>query len=635
MPLLESIHSPQDLKKLTLPQLTALAAEVRGFMVKSVAVTGGHLASSLGAVDLTVALYRVFSPPVDKIIWDVGHQAYAHKILTGRRRRFVRLRQWGGLSGFPNRAESPYDILTCGHSSTSISAGLGLARGRDRQHRKHRVVAVIGDGSLSNGLALEGLNDAGRSRSDLLVILNDNTMSISAPVGGLSNYLNRIITGTLYNAWKPRFENLIKSIPGVGAAALKLANFLEEAAKGLVAPGMLFEELGFRYFGPVNGHDLGELIPTLERVRNLAGPILLHVQTQKGKGYAPAEKNPVGFHGTPAFDSVSGERQGGGGFTFSQAFAQALLPAARRNPKVVAVVAAMTAGTALEEFAKQLPAQFFDVGIAEGHAVTMAGGLAASGMRPVVAVYSTFLQRAYDQIFHDVCLQNLPVVFAVDRAGLVGEDGPTHHGVFDLAYLRHLPNMTVLAPSSAGDLAGMLRWALRAPGPVALRYPRGLAAPGTPPAGRSVILPGRARLLRKGQDLAILALGPLVGAAMEAAARLRALKIDVAVVDARSVKPLDEALIRRLASSTRALLTVEDHALAGGFGSAVLEFLESAGLLVGVAVVRLGLPDRFVEQGSIAQLQAKYGLTAAGIEKSAQALLRLKKQPAAGARTHP
>jgi 1-deoxy-D-xylulose-5-phosphate synthase len=626
MPLLESIRSPRDLKKLSLPQLEALAGEVRTFMVRAVAATGGHLASSLGAVDLTVALYKVFSPPADQIIWDVGHQAYAHKILTGRRQQFAHLRQFGGLSGFPKREESPYDILTCGHASTSISAALGLARARDRQHKKHRVVAVIGDGSISNGLALEGLNDAGRSRSDLLVILNDNRMSISAPVGGLSNYLNRIITGTLYNAWKPRFENLIKAIPGVGAAALKLTYFLEEAAKGLVAPGMLFEELGFRYFGPVNGHNLGELIPMLERVQTISGPILLHVQTQKGKGYGPAEKNPVGFHGTPSFDAATGERQLGKGFSFSQVFARALLGEARRNPKVVAVVAAMTAGTGLEEFSQKLPQQFFDVGIAEGHAVTMAGGLAAAGLRPVVAVYSTFLQRAYDQIFHDVCLQNLPVIFALDRAGLVGEDGPTHHGVFDLAYLRHLPNMTILAPSNAKELAGMLKGALRSPGPVALRYPRALASAKALPPARSAILPGRARLLKKGKDLTILALGPLVTQALEAAARLRQRKIEATVVDARSVKPLDEALIRRLVVATHAILTVEDHALAGGFGSAVLEFLQAAGLLSQVTLERVGLPDQFIEQGTIAQLRQKYGLTAEGIEKQCIVLMKIKQR---------
>jgi 1-deoxy-D-xylulose-5-phosphate synthase len=624
MPILESIQSPRDLKKLSLPELELLAAEVRDFMVRAVAATGGHLASSLGAVDLTVALYRFFSPPVDQVIWDVGHQAYAHKILTGRREQFAQLRQFGGLSGFPKREESPFDVLTSGHSSTSISAALGLARGRDRLRRKHRVVAVIGDGSISNGLALEGLNDAGRSRTDLLVILNDNRMSISAPVGGLANYLNRIITGTLYNTWKPRVESLIKAIPGVGAAALKLTYFFEEAAKGLVTPGMLFEELGFRYFGPVDGHDLSELIPLLERVRALSGPILLHVQTQKGKGYAPAEKNPVGFHGTPKFDAASGERQRGSGFTFSQAFAQTLLAEARRDPKIVAVVAAMTAGTGLEAFAEKLPQQFYDVGIAEGHAVTMASGLAAAGLRPVVAVYSTFLQRAYDQIFHDVCLQNLPVVFAVDRAGLVGEDGPTHHGVFDLAYLRHLPNMRILAPSNARELAGMLKGALRSPGPIALRYPRGLAAAAPLSAVRSVILPGRAKVLRRGHDLAILALGPLVEPALQAAELLRARKIEATVVDARSVKPLDEALLRRLAETTKAFLTVEDHALAGGFGSAVLEFLESAGLLSGAVLERIGLPDHFVEQGTIAQLRQKYGLTAEGIEKRCLALVKKK-----------
>jgi 1-deoxy-D-xylulose-5-phosphate synthase len=624
MSLLESIQSPSDLKKLSVPQLEELAAQLRGFMINAVAATGGNLASSLGAVDLTVALYRVFDPPQDRIIWDVGHQAYAHKMLTGRRKQFASLRQFGGLSGFPKRGESPYDVLTCGHSSTSISAGLGMARARDLSQDGYRVVSIIGDGSISNGLALEGLNDAGRSKTDFLVILNDNGMSISAPVGGLSNYLNRIITGTTYNRWKDRVETLIQKIPVFGQTAIKLTYFLEEIAKGLLTPGMLFEELGFRYFGPIDGHDMDELITMLERIKQLPGPIVLHVNTRKGKGYEPAEKNPVAFHGTPKFDAETGERQAGAGLTYSQVFAKTLLSLAQRNPKVVGIVAAMTSGTSLDEYAQKRPKQFFDVGIAEGHAVTMAAGMAAAGMRPVVVVYSTFLQRAYDQIFHDVCLQNLPVVFALDRAGLVGEDGPTHHGVFDLAYLRHLPNLSVMAPSGAQELVGMLRGAMQCAGPVAIRYPRGVTPDQTFKSGAPAILPGKARVVKNGKDLVILALGPMVAPALVVAGVLKKkYKVDAMVIDARSVKPLDQALLLKWAPATRAVLTAEDHVLAGGFGSAVLECLQAAGVS-GIAVERLGLPDHFVEQGTIAQLYEKYGLTAEAMEQKCLELLKRK-----------
>ncbi len=609
MSLLESIQSPDQLKSLSIEQLETLAGELRARIIETVSGTGGHLASSLGAVELTLALYRVYDPPRDRVLWDVGHQAYAHKLLTGRQKAFATLRQFAGLSGFPKREESPYDIMTCGHSSTSISAGLGLARARDLTRSKHHVISVIGDGSISNGLALEGLNDAGRSAANFLVILNDNGMSISAPVGGLSNYLNRILTGTLYNRWKERVETLIQKIPVFGQTAIKLTYFFEEIAKGLLTPGMLFEELGFRYFGPVDGHDLNELIPMLERIKQLHGPILLHINTRKGKGFVPAEENPVAFHGTPKFDVRTGVRQGSAGLTFSQAFAKTLSSMAQRNPKVVGIVAAMTSGTSLDEFAQAHPKQFFDVGIAEGHAVTMAAGMAASGMRPVVAVYSTFLQRAYDQIFHDVCLQNLPVVFALDRAGLVGEDGPTHHGVFDLAYLRHLPNLSVLAPSSAADLSAMLRGTLRAKSPVAIRYPRGITPDAVWRNSTSVILPGKARLVVSGKDAVILAVGPLLAEALVAADLLKKKhRLSVAVIDVRSVKPLDEELLLKWSKATGAVVTVEDHVLAGGFGSAFLELLQRHGVR-DLCVECVGLPDRFIEQGSIAQLRAKYGLT--------------------------
>lgn len=617
MSLLESIHSPADLKPFTPDQLQTLAQEVREFMVAAVAGTGGHLASSLGAVELTIALLKVFNLPRDKVVWDVGHQSYTHKLLTGRRERFASLRQTGGLSGFPKREESPYDAFNTGHSSTSISAALGMARARDLAGRAQKIVAVIGDGSLSNGLALEALNDAGHKKTDLLVVLNDNRMSISKPVGGISNYLNQIITGARYNRIKTKLEGLVAALPGFGKSALKLTNYLEEIAKGLIVPGVLFEELGFRYLGPVDGHDLPHLVQTLERVSVLPGPILLHVLTQKGKGFEHAERDPETFHGISEFDACTGEPKATCGTTYSQAFARSLLALARKDPHVVAIVAAMTSGTALDEFAVALPERFFDVGIAESHAVTLAAGMACEGLRPVVVIYSTFLQRAYDQVVHDVCLQNLPVVFALDRAGLVGEDGPTHHGVFDLAYLRHIPNLSIFAPSDEQELAGMLATALAHPGPVAIRYPRGVVCAGTDPAGADKVPFGQARLVRPGKDLTLLGLGNMLAPCLRAAELLAQAGIQAAVVDPRSVKPLDAELIVRLARETGKLITVEDHVLAGGFGSAVLECLSAQGITV--PVVRLGFPDQFIEQGRKQDLLERYGLTAEQIAAKAMA----------------
>jgi 1-deoxy-D-xylulose-5-phosphate synthase len=540
MSLLETIQSPADLKALPLEQLGVLAAELRDFMISSVAETGGHLASSLGAVELTLALHCVMNLPHDKLVWDVGHQTYTHKILTGRRNRFHTLRQYEGISGFPKREESPYDAFNTGHSSTSISAALGMARARDLSQKPHRVVAVIGDGSLSNGLALEALNDAGHKKTDLLVVLNDNRMSISKPVGGLSNYLNQIITGQTYNRLKQRAEGLLGALPAVGRSALKITNYLEEIAKGLLVPGVLFEELGFRYLGPVDGHDLALLIPTLERVRMLSGPILLHVLTTKGKGFEYAEKNPETFHGIPEFDTRTGKaKHVTSCISYSKAFSKSLLALARQDPKVVAIVAAMTSGTALDDFAAELPERFFDVGIAEGHAVTLAAGLAAEGFHPAVVIYSTFLQRAYDNILHDVCLQNLPVIFALDRAGLVGEDGPTHHGVFDLAYLRHIPNLTILAPSDENELVRLLKAAMAWKGPVAIRYPRGHAQTRDVNLDLAPAAWGQARTVRRGKDVVILALGNMLAPALKAAEALSAKGVEATVVDPRFVKPLD------------------------------------------------------------------------------------------------
>lgn len=620
-PLLPKIQSPADLKKLPLSDLKTLAQELRQQIVQTVSQTGGHLASSLGAVELTLALHRVFNTPEDVIVWDVGHQTYAHKLLTGRQARFPTLRQYQGLSGFPKREESPYDAFNTGHSSTSISAALGLARARDLAGKKHKVMAVIGDGSISNGLALEALNDAGQQKTDLLVILNDNRMSINNPVGGLSNYLNQILTGRMYNRLKGQVEGLVAAIPSVGKSALKLTYYLEEIAKGLFVPGVLFEELGFRYFGPGDGHDLDSLLTTLERIRLLPGPILLHLHTRKGKGFEFAEQDPVTFHGTPQFDTCTGKSKSRPALTYSQAFSQTLLHLAHQDPKLVAIVAAMTSGTALDEFAREFPGRFFDVGIAESHAVTLAAGLAAGGFRPVVAIYSTFLQRAYDQILHDVCLQNLPVIFAVDRAGAVGEDGPTHHGLYDLAFLRHLPNMAVFAPADEKDLVGMLKAAAAHRGPVAIRYPRGTVAGGCIDLDEPAVPLGKARLLRPGSDVALLGLGNMVAPALAAAERLARRRVRALVLNPRSVKPLDGAALRRAARRVRALVTVEDHVTCGGFGGAVLEWLQAEGFSR-LPVRCLGFPDQIIGQGARDQLFAAHGLTAAGIADAALALLK-------------
>ena len=625
MALLNRIQTPKDIKSLSQEQLKQLAAEIRTFMINAVSQTGGHLASSLGAVELTIALHRVLNLPADAIVWDVGHQTYTHKILTGRRDRFHTLRQMRGISGFPKREESVFDIFNTGHSSTSISAALGLARARDLAGKKNKIVAVIGDGSLSNGLAMEALNDAGHKKTDLLVILNDNRMSISPPVGGLSNYLNQIITGRMYNRLKEKAEGLLAAIPAVGKSALGLTHYLEEIAKGLIVPGVLFEELGFRYLGPVDGHDLEQLPATLERIQALSGPLLLHVITPKGKGFEHAEKDPETFHGAPKFDVDTGECLENSVLTFSQAFSRNLLHMAKRDKKIVTIVAAMTSGTAMDEFAYAYPERFFDVGIAEAHAVTMAAGLAIGGFKPVVAIYSTFLQRAYDQIMHDVCLQNLPVIFALDRAGLVGEDGPTHHGVFDIAYLRHLPNMTIVAPSNEAELAGLLKTALQHKGPVAIRYPRGAAKNGSSSAATVAIPLGKARTLRRGSDVALIALGNMLWPALQAAELLHRQGIQATVIDPRSVKPLDEKTILRAVKECSCVITIEDHVLAGGFGSAVLELVRS-NKMNSAHVQAMGLPDVFVEHGTREELFAKYHLDAEGIKQHVLTLISVKSE---------
>jgi 1-deoxy-D-xylulose-5-phosphate synthase len=626
--LLDAISNPQDLKKLPPEVLPQLAQEIRDKIISTVARTGGHLAPSLGVVELSIALHYVFDCPRDKIVWDVGHQAYAHKLLTGRQDKFNTLRQHGGLSGFPKRCESPYDAFDTGHSSTSISAALGIASAHCLKRECNRVIAVIGDGSMTAGIAFEGLNNAGDLNKDLIVILNDNGMSIAPNVGALSSFLSRQLTRPTMVFLKKQIENLLRSLPAIGDDLLLWAKRSEESFKAFFTPGMLFEALKFTYLGPVNGHRLDHLIETLNNVKNLKGPILVHVLTTKGKGYEPAESDPTGFHGLGKFDPDTGEPKKSVSEipSYTQVFGDTLVRLGRENPKIVAITAAMPDGTGLVDFHKEFPARFFDVGICEQHAVTFAGGLALEGMRPVTAIYSTFMQRAYDQVLHDVCLQKLPVVFALDRSGVVGEDGETHQGLFDLSFLRHLPNLVVMAPKDENELRDMLFTAVEHPGPVALRYPRGRGVGVAFSSTLSKLLIGKAEVLREGEDLLILALGASVYPALEAAVELDKQGFSATVVNARFVKPLDEHLILTLAAKHGRVLTVEENVLAGGFGSAVLELLADRNLS-GITVKRLGIPDIFMEHGAQDILRKKYGLDATGILKNAQNILAQPAQP--------
>ena len=606
---LPEINSPEDLKKVPREKLPQVAAELRELIVQCVSKTGGHLASSLGVVELTLALHYVFSSPRDRIVWDVGHQAYAHKILTGRRNVFSTLRTRGGISGFPRMNENACDAFGTGHSGTSISAALGMAVARDMRKETHKVFAVIGDGSLSSGLALEGLNQAGHQKRDLVVILNDNEWSISQNVGALSGYLNRIMTGKFYTSFRKRVENFLKSMPK-GEFMARIGKKAEELAKGFIVPGLLFEELGYTYIGPISGHNIEDLIGTFQNLGNLEGPLLIHVVTTKGKGYLPAETNPEYFHGVGSFDPATGKGTENGTLpSYTDVFADAVVQLGEENPRVVAITAAMCAGTGLDKFRSAFPDRFFDVGIAEGHAVTFAAGLAREGKIPVVTIYSTFLQRAYDQIIHDVCLQNLPVVFAVDRGGIVGSDGATHQGQFDLSYLRHIPNMSVMAPAHEAELPLMLRAAVSAGRPAAIRYPRGTV---TGAARQDFLQPvewGKGVLLLEGKDLLILAIGSTVVLSLLAAEELRGKGISAAVVNARFAKPLDSELILPLARRIGRVLTIEENVLAGGFGSAVLEMFEEHGEHPH-NFRRIGIRDVFVEHGSQAELREIHGIGA-------------------------
>jgi 1-deoxy-D-xylulose-5-phosphate synthase len=627
-PLLETIDSPSDLKQLTPDQLVTLTAELRQFLLSTVAKTGGHLASNLGCVELTLALHYCFDSPKDRFIWDVGHQAYTHKILTGRRDSFHTQRQYKGLSGFPKRSESPHDAFGAGHSSTSISAGLGMAAASDLRHDGNRVVAVIGDGSLTGGMAFEALNQAGHLRKNLIVVLNDNEMSISKNVGAFSTFISRKMTSSYYRGLKKEMEGLLQHIPAFGRDILKFAKRAEHSLKGFLTPGALFEALGFEYVGPLPGHDLPQLIEIFQNLKNSEGPVLVHVMTRKGCGYPPAEENPDKFHGVGPFDVQSGAVVTGTPAppSYTAVFGETLVKLAEDDDRIVAITAAMPDGTGLTPFAKAFPGRFYDVGIAEQHGLTFAAGLATQGFRPVAAIYSTFAQRAYDQLFHDICLQKLPVTLAMDRGGLVGDDGPTHHGVFDLSYVRHLPEMTLMAPKDENELQHMLKTAIAADRPMALRYPRGSGYGVSMDPVPTVLPIGIGEQLTEGEDVAIIAIGSTVRPALEASVQLREKGIRATVVNARFVKPLDRQLLLGVASRCGAVVTVEENALQGGFGTAVLELFADE-QLTEVRVKRLGIPDRYIEHGSQAQLRADLGLDAAGIAASVEAFLR---QPAAG-----
>ena len=622
MSFLENINSPADLKQLSRSDLPILASEIRQVIVDVVSKNGGHLAPNLGAVELAIAIHYVFNAPDDKIIWDVGHQSYAHKLLTGRRERFHTLRQYDGVCGFTRMSESPYDAFTTGHSSTSISAGLGIASAKCLKKETSKVIAVIGDGAMTAGLAYEGLNQAGDIHKDLIVILNDNDMSIAPNVGALSSLLSRTFSAKYLQDFRQEIKDFLKSLPKIGDDIYQLAKRSKESFKTFITPGMLFEAFNFEYFGPINGHKLNHLIDILNNIKLLNEPVLLHVTTKKGKGYPPAEKNPTYYHGVGRFNADTGEDINKESYvpTYTEVFGDTLLKMAETDDRIIAVTAAMPEGTGLVKFAETYPDRFFDVGIAEQHGVTFAAGLATEGFKPVVAIYSTFLQRAYDQILHDVCIEALPVVFAVDRGGIVGEDGATHNGIFDLSYFRSLPNMVVMAPKDENELVRMLTTALAHNGPIAVRYPRGTAA-GVKMENQDVPIPiGKGEVLKKGDDVLILAIGTSVSEALSAHSTLMEQGISATVVNCRFVKPLDSDLIGSLARKIPRIITVEENVRQGGFGSAVLECLSDQ-RITGFLLECIGIPDTFVEHGSQNFLRSKYGIDAPAIVNAAKRLL--------------
>jgi 1-deoxy-D-xylulose-5-phosphate synthase len=610
---LEKINSLTDLRSMTIPELEELAEEIRSYITDVVSKTGGHLSSNLGVVELTIALHYTFNTPEDKIIWDVGHQSYTHKILTGRRDLFPSLRQDGGISGFPSRKESPYDVFDTGHASNSISIAVGLAEAKKKSRATNKVVAVIGDGSLTGGMAFEALNHAGHLKSQIIVVLNDNEMSISKNIGALSSHLNKIMTGEFVSNVREEIKSRIKNLPGVGDKVYKVARHVEEAIKGLVTPGMLFEALGFTYVGPVDGHNLNHLLDNLKNIKRLKGPVLIHVITRKGRGYNHAEDDPARFHGISTFEVTTGSCIGSGACTYTDVFGDTIIELARKDERIIAITAAMGLGTGLDRFSNMFPDRFYDIGIAEQHGVTFAAAFALGGYRPFVAIYSTFLQRAYDQIILDVCLQNLPVVFAVDRSGIVGQDGPTHHGAFDISYFRDIPNIIVMSPKDENEMRHMLYSAYLYEKPAVVRYPRGEAQGVVLDETFREIPLGSWEPLKDGNDIAIIACGNTVHPALTAAMELEGEGIHCMVINGRFVKPMDRNMLVSLASEVPRILTVEENALAGGFGTGVMELLSEEGITM--PVKRLGIPDTFLSHGSQGNLRKSIGIDKEGIKQ--------------------
>jgi len=629
MELLDKINDPKDLKDLSLDELEKLAGEIRQVIIETVSKTGGHIAPSLGVVELTLAVHRVFDSPKDKIVWDVGHQSYAHKLITGRREQFHTLRQYRGISGFPKRSESVHDTFDVGHSSNSISAGLGMAEAIGQAGEDRKVVTIIGDGSMTAGIAFEGLNQAGALNRDIIVILNDNEMSISPNVGALSAYLNRIMTGQWINRARDEIKAFLSDIPGIGKSMYKFMRQAEESLKGMMVPGILFEELGLKYFGPIDGHRLEHLIKTLENVKKLNGPILVHVVTQKGKGYPPAENLPSKFHGIGKFDIETGETKPKKRPSYTEIFSKTLIRLAEKDPDIVAITAAMPSGTGLDRFQEAFPERFYDVGIAEQHAVTFAAGMALEGLKPVVAIYSTFLQRAFDQVIIDVCMQDIPINFALDRGGIVGEDGETHQGVFDLGYLRMVPNMVLMVPKDGEELKNVIATAFEIPHPTAYRYPRGNIPDDVADFDGEILPFGKWEILHQtGNDCLILAVGASVYPSLEAALEAETLYgIRTTVVNARFIKPMDTELLKSLVPKAGFLMTVEENVVMGGFGSAVLEQISSLGIPVPTAHLH-GLPDVFIPHGPPAILRGNYKLDKEGILEVLADRMRLKTKAA-------
>ena len=606
--ILERIKDTNDIKNLNWEELNVLASEIRQFLVEKVSESGGHLASNLGVVELTIAMHLAYDMPVDKMIWDVGHQAYTHKILTGRQEGFAQLRKYGGMSGFPKRKESDCDAFDTGHSSTSISAGIGYVEAREILKEDYKVVSVIGDGSFTGGMAYEALNNVSNLKSNYVIVLNDNNMSISENVGGMSNYLNGIRTAQFYNDLKKGVTNALNSIPGVGKKVVSSIRKTKNSIKQLFVPGMLFEEMGITYLGPVDGHDIKKLYRTLREAQKMDHAVLVHVLTQKGKGYAPAEQNPAKFHGIGPFEIATGNAtEVKVKDTYTDVFGKVMYKLGEQEPKLTAITAAMKDGTGLVGFQKKYPERFFDVGIAEGHAVTFAAGLAAAGLKPVFAVYSSFLQRGYDQIVHDVCMQNLPVVFAIDRAGLVGSDGETHQGAFDMAYLSHIPNMTVFSPKNKWELADMLRFAVKHDGPIAVRYPRGTAYDGLQEYREPIVL-GKSEVIHEEREIAIFSVGHMMEEAYKVWEALKSKGYSCSLINSRFIKPMDEEVLRRMAKTHKLFVTIEEGVEAGGYGERVSSYVFKEELPVKVLVN--AIPDRYVEQGNIARLRKEILLDA-------------------------